>query len=150
MTWMWKRWVDKSQVNRRDQANVLAWRMLINFANEVLQVMFVKEVLVAERERYADCDAPKALETLRELLEVTSDGYAPLRKFPARDMCPEPLITATSLADEAEKLLERYAKTPGAAHARAEEIGCSTVHQNNGKWMPCADEQELHRQLRKH
>ena len=24
-----------------------------------------------------------------------------------------------------------------------------TVHQNNGKWMPCADERELHRQLRK-
>jgi hypothetical protein len=23
------------------------------------------------------------------------------------------------------------------------------VHQNNGKWMPCADERELHRQLRK-
>jgi len=36
------------------------------------------------------------------------------------------------------------------AEKRAEEIGCSTVHQNNGLWMPCADEQELHRQLRKH
>lgn len=36
------------------------------------------------------------------------------------------------------------------AEKRAEEIGCSTVHQNNGRWMPCADEQELHRQLRKH
>tara|TARA_B100001939_G_scaffold277473_1_gene245814 strand:- start:1468 stop:1785 length:318 start_codon:yes stop_codon:yes gene_type:complete len=36
------------------------------------------------------------------------------------------------------------------AEKRAEVIGCSTVHQNNGKWMPCADEQELHRQLRKH
>jgi hypothetical protein len=28
-------------------------------------------------------------------------------------------------------------------------IGCNTVHQNNGKWMPCADERELHRQPRK-
>ena len=36
------------------------------------------------------------------------------------------------------------------AEQRASEIGCTTVHQNNGKWMPCADEQELHRQLRKH
>jgi len=35
------------------------------------------------------------------------------------------------------------------AEQRASEIGCTTVHQNNGRWMPCADEQQLHRQLRK-
>ena len=35
------------------------------------------------------------------------------------------------------------------AQQRASEIGCTTVHQNNEKWMPCADERELHRQLRK-
>jgi hypothetical protein len=35
------------------------------------------------------------------------------------------------------------------AQLRTVEIGCKSVHQNNGKWMPCADEQELHRQLRK-
>jgi hypothetical protein len=35
------------------------------------------------------------------------------------------------------------------AQQRASVIGCNTVHQNNGKWMPCADERELHRQLRK-
>ena len=35
------------------------------------------------------------------------------------------------------------------AQQRGSEIGCTTVHQNNGKWMPCADERELHRQLRK-
>ena len=35
------------------------------------------------------------------------------------------------------------------AQQRASEIGCTTVHQNKGKWMPCADERELHRQLRK-
>ena len=52
-------------------------------------------------------------------------------------------------------------QTPGMAHGkglyateaeaqqRAAEIGCTTVHENNGRWMPCADEQELHRQLRK-
>ena len=39
--------------------------------------------------------------------------------------------------------------TEAEAQARAEEIGCTTVHQNNGKWMPCADERELHQQLRK-
>ena len=52
-------------------------------------------------------------------------------------------------------------QTPGLAHGkglypteaeaqqRAAEIGCTTVHENNGRWMPCADERELHRQLRK-
>jgi len=51
--------------------------------------------------------------------------------------------------------------TPGMAHnkglyasetearQRAAEIGCSRVHENNGRWMPCADERELHQQLRK-
>ena len=39
--------------------------------------------------------------------------------------------------------------TEAEAQARAVEIGCKTVHQNNGKWMPCADERELHQQLRK-
>ena len=52
-------------------------------------------------------------------------------------------------------------QTPGLAHSkglyateaeaqqRAAEIGCTTVHKNNGRWMPCADERELHQQLRK-
>ena len=52
-------------------------------------------------------------------------------------------------------------QTPGMAHAkglyateteaqqRATEIGCSSVHEKNGRWMPCADERELHQQLRK-
>ena len=35
------------------------------------------------------------------------------------------------------------------AMSRAVEIGCSTVHQNNGRWMPCSDERELHQQMRK-
>lgn len=35
------------------------------------------------------------------------------------------------------------------AQKRAQEIGCSTSHQNNDRWMPCADERELHKQLRK-
>ena len=52
-------------------------------------------------------------------------------------------------------------QTPGMAHGkglygteaeaqqRAAEIGCTTVHENSGRWMPCADERQLHRQLRK-
>ena len=39
--------------------------------------------------------------------------------------------------------------TQAEAQQRAEEIGCTTSHQNNGRWMPCADERELHQQLRK-
>ena len=39
--------------------------------------------------------------------------------------------------------------TEAEAQIRAQQIGCKMVHQNNGKWMPCADERELHRQLRK-
>ena len=51
--------------------------------------------------------------------------------------------------------------TPGMAHGkglyateaearqRATEIGCSSIHQSNGRWMPCTDERELHQQLRK-
>ena len=35
------------------------------------------------------------------------------------------------------------------ARQRAAEIGCSSVHENNGRWMPCTDERELHQQLRK-
>ena len=50
--------------------------------------------------------------------------------------------------------------TPGMAHnkglyaneaearQRAAEIGCSSIHENNGRWMPCTDERELHQQLR--
>ena len=39
--------------------------------------------------------------------------------------------------------------TKTEARQRAAEIGCSSIHKNNGRWMPCTDEQELHQQLRK-
>ena len=39
--------------------------------------------------------------------------------------------------------------TEAEAQQRATEIGCATVHENNGRWMPCTDERELHQQLRK-
>ena len=40
-------------------------------------------------------------------------------------------------------------ETQADAEKRATEIGCTTVHENNGHWMPCENEQKLHRQLRK-
>ena len=39
--------------------------------------------------------------------------------------------------------------TEDEARQRAAEIDCSSVHENNGRWMPCTDERELHQQLRK-
>ena len=35
------------------------------------------------------------------------------------------------------------------ALTQAEKIGCTEVHQNNERWMPCADERELHQQMRR-
>ncbi len=40
-------------------------------------------------------------------------------------------------------------KSEAQAKERATELGCDSVHQNNGRWMPCSDEAELHRMLRK-
>ena len=39
--------------------------------------------------------------------------------------------------------------TEAEAQQRSEELGCNSTHQNNNRWMPCANEQELHQQLRK-
>jgi hypothetical protein len=35
------------------------------------------------------------------------------------------------------------------ALTQAEKIGCTDIHQNNERWMPCADERELHQQMRR-
>ena len=39
--------------------------------------------------------------------------------------------------------------TEAEAKQRAEQIGCTSIHQNKDRWMPCANERELHQQLRK-
>ena len=39
--------------------------------------------------------------------------------------------------------------TKAEAEKRAREIGCEGVHENNGRWMPCLDEADLHRALRR-
>jgi len=41
-----------------------------------------------------------------------------------------------------------YPSQPAAA-ARAKELNCTGTHENNGKWMPCKDEADLHRALRR-
>ena len=35
------------------------------------------------------------------------------------------------------------------AFRQADKIGCTEVHENNGRWMPCADERQLHQQMRR-
>ena len=35
------------------------------------------------------------------------------------------------------------------ALTQAAQIGCTDVQQNNGRWMPCADERDLHQQMRR-
>lgn len=39
-------------------------------------------------------------------------------------------------------------KTQAEAQKRANELGCQGTHQNNGLWMPCANEEILHREMR--
>ena len=39
--------------------------------------------------------------------------------------------------------------TQADAQARAQQLGCTTNHQNNGRWMAYSNKQELHKQLRK-
>ena len=35
------------------------------------------------------------------------------------------------------------------AMTQAEKIGCTEVHHNNGRWVPCADDRQLHQQIRR-
>ena len=35
------------------------------------------------------------------------------------------------------------------AENRSLELGCDGIHKNQNKWLPCENEKELHRYLRK-
>ena len=39
--------------------------------------------------------------------------------------------------------------TKEAALEQASKLGCEGAHQNNGAWMPCLDEADLHRAQRR-
>ena len=39
-------------------------------------------------------------------------------------------------------------RTQAEAEQRAKELGCQGTHTNNGLWMPCANEEMLHKELR--
>lgn len=52
-------------------------------------------------------------------------------------------------ADRAESHGKGMFATQSEAEARARELNCKGSHENNGKWMPCQDEADLHRALRR-
>ena len=74
-----------------------------------------------------------------------------MARFAARLSCELILFAAVSLSLP----LSAQAHSTGIygseaeAKQRATELGCDSVHQNNERWMPCSDEAELHRMLRK-
>ena len=39
--------------------------------------------------------------------------------------------------------------TEKEAEKKSLELGCEGIHKNKDKWLPCENEQELHRYLRK-
>ena len=39
--------------------------------------------------------------------------------------------------------------TEKEAEKKSLELGCEGIHKNQDKWLPCEDEKELHRYLRK-
>jgi len=39
-------------------------------------------------------------------------------------------------------------KTQAKAEQRGKELGCNGTHLNNGLWMPCGHEAQLHKELR--
>ena len=63
-----------------------------------------------------------------------------------------PLVAASLISINAERA-ESHGKgmfaTQSEAEARAKELNCKGSHENNGKWMPCQDEADLHRALRR-
>ena len=60
-------------------------------------------------------------------------------------IAPAPLFAPAPLLAHAKGIY----KTQAEAEKRALELGCKGSHQNNGLWMPCADESNLHKELRK-
>ena len=62
------------------------------------------------------------------------------------------LITGFMITAHAEQAIAHgkgLYSTQEAAEKRAKELNCSGTHQNNGKWMPCQDEADLHRAMRR-
>lgn len=58
------------------------------------------------------------------------------------------LLFALFLPGEALAHAKGLYSTQAEAEKRALELGCKGTHQNSGLWMPCANEQELHKALR--
>ena len=74
-----------------------------------------------------------------------------MARFAPRLSCEQLLFAAVSLSLplSAQAHSTGIYRSEAEAKQRATELGCDSVHQNNGRWMPCSDEAELHRMLRK-
>ena len=59
------------------------------------------------------------------------------------------LMVVPSIPSPAQAHRKGIYASEAEAFKQAEKIGCTEVHQNNGRWMPCADERELHQQMRR-
>lgn len=58
------------------------------------------------------------------------------------------LVAGSLLPARAQAHARGLYPTQAEAEKRARELGCQGVHRNNGRWLPCADEAELHKELR--
>ena len=74
-----------------------------------------------------------------------------MARFAPRLSCELILFAAVSLSlpFSAQAHSTGIYRSEAEAKQRATELDCDSVHQNNGRWMPCSDEAELHRMLRK-
>lgn len=59
------------------------------------------------------------------------------------------LMVAPAMPSPAKAHRKGIYASKAEALTQAEKIGCTEVHQNNGRWMPCADERQLHQQMRR-
>ena len=74
-----------------------------------------------------------------------------MARFAPRLSCELILFAAVSLSLplSAQAHSTGIYRSEAEAKQRATELGCDSVHQNNGRCMPCSDEAVLHRMLRK-
>ena len=59
------------------------------------------------------------------------------------------VMVAQAMSSPAQAHRKGIYASEAEAMTQAEKIGCTGVHQNNGRWMPCANERQLHQQMRR-
>ena len=59
------------------------------------------------------------------------------------------LMVAPAMPSPAKAHRKGIYASEAEAFRQADKIGCTEVHENNGRWMPCANVRELHQQMRR-